>query len=148
MKKLLIVLLLIIVTVFLGQKFFNLNPLPKKGITQTNPQPIIKTGQVITTTVSRPVIGIHYRVIDEQMAVQNNIVEGFYITQVIGGSPAEKAGLQEEDIITEIDGNQITSDNSQFLTDLIAGKTSGETVNLKVWKNNEVKDIIITLDIN
>ena len=108
MKKLLLVLLGLIVVFIIVQKAGLLNYF------SNNNQPVVKEQLTIAPTgdispvISRFLLGIRYRMIDKQTADQNNLVEGAYITQIIKESPAEKADLQEEDIITEVDGNKIT----------------------------------------
>ncbi len=94
----------------------------------------------------RPYIGVRYKFIDKQTAILNELVEGAYVVQVILGSPAEKAGIQEEDIIIEFDGKKIGGSDEQTLTKLIAEKKAGERVTLKIWRNKEIKNISVTLE--
>jgi len=94
----------------------------------------------------RPYIGVRYKLIDKQTAVLNELVEGAYVVQVVQGSPAEKSGLQEEDIIIEFDGKKIGGSDEQTLAKLIAGKKPGERVSLKIWRNKEFKNIFVTLE--
>jgi len=63
---------------------------------------------------------------------------------VIPGSPADKAGLEEYDIILELDGQKIDEDHS--LASLIRTKTVGDTVMLKVLHDGEEKDVTVTLE--
>lgn len=94
----------------------------------------------------RPYIGVSYKMIDKQTAVLNELVEGAYVVRVIIGSPAEKAGIMEEDIIIEFDGKKVSGNDEQTLTKLISGKKPGERVSLKIWRNNEIKNISATLE--
>ena len=55
----------------------------------------------------RPYIGVRYKIIDKQTAILNELVEGAYIIEVIEDSPAYKAGIQEEDVIIEFDGQKV-----------------------------------------
>lgn len=87
--------------------------------------------------IERPFLGIRYKMIDQQTAILNDLPEGAYIVQVIENSPAEKAGLQEEDIIIEFDGKKVKGDD-QALQKLISQKKVGERVNLKIWRNGEI----------
>lgn len=93
-----------------------------------------------------PYIGIRYKMIDKQTAILNEVVEGAYVVHVVQGSPAEKSGIQEEDIITEFDGKKISGSDEQTLTKLISEKKPGERVTLKIWRNKEVKEISVTLE--
>jgi len=94
----------------------------------------------------RPYIGVRYKFIDKQTAILNELVEGAYVVQVILGSPAEKAGIQEEDIIIEFDGKKIGGSDEQTLAKFIAEKKPGERVTLKIWRNKEIKNISVTLE--
>ena len=93
----------------------------------------------------RPYIGIRYKMIDKQTAILNDVVEGAYVVAVIENSPAQKAGIQEEDIITEIDGQKIKGDDDQNLAKIILQKRVGDKTTLKIWRNNQIieKTIII-----
>lgn len=62
------------------------------------------------------------------------------------GSAAEKAGLQRDDIILELDGKKITSDNS--LAKIILDYKPGDEVELKILKNEQEKIIKIILGEN
>jgi len=84
--------------------------------------------------------------VDKQTAILNEVVEGAYVVQVIDGSPAQKAGLQEEDIITEFDGTKIQGNDDQTLTKLIMEKKIGQTITIKVWRNKEVKTFTLILE--
>jgi len=63
---------------------------------------------------------------------------------VFSGSPAEKAGLKEGDMVLEFDGTIINQENT--LANLIIARRVGDTVNLKILRDNEELEISITLD--
>jgi len=94
----------------------------------------------------RPYIGVKYKMIDKQSAVLNELVEGAYITNVISGSPAEKAGLQEEDIIIEFDKNKIKGTDEQALGKMILSKKIGDKVTIKIWRNKQILEKTLTLE--
>ncbi len=93
----------------------------------------------------RPYIGVRYQMIDRQTALLNKAVEGAYLIEVLSDSPAAKAGLQDEDIITEFDGKKISGDDDQGLAKLILEKKVGETVVVKAWRNDEIMAFSLTL---
>ncbi len=93
----------------------------------------------------RPYIGVRYQMIDRQTALLNKAVEGAYLIEVLSDSPAAKAGLQDEDIITEFDGKKISGDDDQGLAKLILEKKAGETVVVKAWRNDEIMTFSLTL---
>jgi S1-C subfamily serine protease len=93
----------------------------------------------------RPYIGVRYQMVDRENAILNEVVEGAYIIEVIKGSPAEKAGLEEEDIITEFDGKRVNGGDEQGLAKMILEKKSDQTISIKVWRNKEIKTFTLTL---
>ena len=94
--------------------------------------------------VKRPYIGISGRDINEQLASAYNLVEGVYILSINEFSPAEKSGLKIGDIVTEINGKKITTNFE--LNDLKNSYSIGDTITIKIYRNNEYKDIILTLE--
>ena len=87
----------------------------------------------------RPYVGVRYKMVDKQTAILNDVVEGAYVTEVLEGSPAQKAGLETEDIITEFDGNKVKGDNDQTLAKMILQKKVEDSVPIKYWRNKEIK---------
>ena len=94
----------------------------------------------------RPYIGVRYKTIDKQTAILNDVVEGAYVVTVMENSPAQKAGIQEEDIITEIDGQKIKGDDDQSLAKIILQKRVGEKVTLKIWRNKQIFEKTLTIE--
>lgn len=93
---------------------------------------------------SKPFLGVQYQMIGKQSAVLNNVPQGAYVVEVVEGSPAEKSGIQVDDIIIEIDGERV-SDTEDGLASIISKKKSGSTVSIKIWRNSEEKTLQVTL---
>ena len=146
MRKFLLALLGVAFIFLVGQKIGFLNYFKTDSRTLKNNQPTNTPFIEISEKLNRPIIGIHYRMIDKQTAIQNKLVEGAYVTQVIKGSPAEKSNLQEEDIITEINGQTVSGLDEQSLYNLIIALKPGAQINLKVWRNGEIRSIVVILD--
>ena len=92
-----------------------------------------------------PYLGIRYLLITEEIKNKFNLPfdYGAYVYSddpqkpaVIPNSPAEKAGLKPKDIILEVDNQKITPQNT--LAQIITNKNTGETINLKVYRNGEI----------
>lgn len=96
-------------------------------------------------TVQRGVLGIGIRNLDGNLAREKDIdlYEGVYVDSVFADSGAEIAGIQEGDVIVEVNGNDVKS--SPELMGLIARKRPGDEVSLKVYRNGKMKDIDVTL---
>lgn len=103
--------------------------------------------------VIRPYLGVRYILIDKQFQQLNalSVDYGALIRRgdqaeqlaVIPGGPADKAGLEENDIILEINDQKINEDNS--LVRVLAKYYPGDTVKAKILKDGEEKNITITL---
>ncbi len=96
----------------------------------------------------RPYIGVRYRMIDTETAVLNDLVQGAYVIEVLDGSPAATAGVQEEDIIMEFDGKKVEGGDDQGLAKLILEKNIGDTIALRIWRNGEVISLNLTVQSN
>jgi S1-C subfamily serine protease len=95
--------------------------------------------------ISHPYIGILGQTISPSIATQYNlpVEEGAYVTGVVPGSPAEKAGMATGDIITGIDGKPVTS-----MDDVIAsvrGKQVGEQISVDYFSGGSKKTAELTL---
>lgn len=96
-----------------------------------------------TGQFNRPYLGVRYQMIPRQTAILNDIPEGAYLAEVVEGSPADKAGLQAEDIITKFDGNKLTDDND--LAKSISKKKVGDSITLTVWRDEKEMEINVAL---
>jgi putative serine protease PepD len=68
---------------------------------------------------------------------------GAEISEVQSGSPASSAGLQPHDVVTAIDGKQISS-TQQFI-ETVDGYAPGQTITLTVKRGGDTKTIKLTL---
>lgn len=122
--------------------------IPSNQIKKTIDQ-VQKTGKI-----SLPYLGVRYIPIDGSLQKENNlafdygalVLRGEKMTDlaVIPGSPADKAGIVENDIILEINGTKIDADNN--LADIIARYNAGDSVILKIWHKGDTKDLRVKLD--
>lgn len=101
-----------------------------------------------------PFLGVRYVIINKTLAEKNNlpvdygalILRGEDPTElaITPGSAADKAGLQENDIILEFDGVKIDAANS--LGKLISQKQVGDLVTLKILRKGAELSLPVTLD--
>lgn len=107
-----------------------------------------ETGKIV-----RPFMGIRYTMITAEVQKANDLsvdygailVRGDRTSDlaVIPGSPADKAGLEENDILLEIDGTRISEDNS--ITSILSEYRPGDVISLKIQHDGEEKTVELTL---
>ena len=103
--------------------------------------------------VRRPFLGVRYMIVTPQIRETNKlpvdygalIVRGETREElaVVPGSPADQAGLKENDIILELDGKKISIEAQ--LADLLRSYNPGDRVVLKILSRGEEKIVPITL---
>ncbi len=108
-----------------------------------------KTGRII-----RPWLGVRYFMIDEDTSKRDGlpVSSGALISRgasprdpaVVAGSPADKAGIKENDIIIEIAGKTLSDDRS--LATALSRFAPGDEVQVKVLRQGEEKTLTLKLD--
>ncbi len=103
--------------------------------------------------IVRPYLGIRYVMITEELKNANKlpfeygalVARGETQDQlaVLPGSPADKAGIVENDIILEVDGQKIDNDHS--LVSLVKNKKVGDELKLKIYHKGEEKTVSVKL---
>lgn len=93
----------------------------------------------------RPYLGVRYQMIDRRTAIANGLAEGAYVISVVPDSPADTAGIQEEDVIMRIDGARVVSSDDQSITRILLEKQVGQRIQVTIWREGEEKNISIVL---
>jgi len=96
--------------------------------------------------VTRAFMGVNgLTTVDSIVAAQNNLGtdSGVMIGGVVSGSPADKAGLKAKDVITAVDGTDITT-NGQ-LVQLIQAKSPGTQVKITFYRGTSKSTVTVTL---
>ncbi|HSW96846.1 MAG TPA: trypsin-like peptidase domain-containing protein [Candidatus Saccharimonadales bacterium] len=93
---------------------------------------------------TRPYLGVAYKIISRDSALLNDVPQGAYIQQVVSGSPAEKAGIQQGDIMTKVDGQQITQQSD--VASIISKKKVNDTISITIWRDGKTRDMQVTLE--
>ncbi len=102
---------------------------------------LIETGSVV-----RPGIGFTYSPISESDAELWQVPRGILIAEVLAGSPAQEAGLKVNDIITSLDGVDLTTTDD---VPLFNDKNIGDTVSAVVWRDGAEYNVTFTIsDLN
>jgi len=102
-------------------------------------------------SIQKPYLGVRYISLTPEIAKQLNISTstGAYVhgdtgqSGVIAGSPAAKAGIRDGDVITRINGQQITADSG--LATKLAQFNPGDKVDLTVIRGSQEQTISVTL---
>lgn len=91
-------------------------------------------------------LGVEFLTLDEQVAQERNLqeTEGALVTQVISDSPADQAGLKQNDVITAVNGDKL--DAERTLRDRLSAYEAGDTVTLDVKRGSESLQLEVTLE--
>ena len=97
-------------------------------------------------TIQRAWLGVSIYTINDQFKQMYNVnTDGVLITKIEQNSAAEKAGLQETDIITKADGKEITT--STELSDVIEAHQPGDKVDLTIVRDGyKEMNVTVTLE--
>jgi S1-C subfamily serine protease len=93
---------------------------------------------------AKPYLGVEYQMINRMDALLNHVPQGALVANVISDSPADKAGVKVEDIITKMDGEELNDANGG-LSGVISKKKAGDKVELEIWRNGETIKLSLTL---
>ncbi|MEA4913926.1 MAG: trypsin-like peptidase domain-containing protein [Christensenella sp.] len=93
--------------------------------------------------IERPGIGVTVSTIDEAMAQELNVPAGALVESVVKNKPADQAGVLAGDIITEANGETITT--HQQLVNIVLGCMIGDELKLKVYRDSEYLELTIVI---
>lgn len=102
--------------------------------------------------ISIPFLGVRYILNSKEIQEKNNLPFDYGVIirtdsasefAVIPGSPADIAGIAENDIILEINGKKITADYQ--LADAISQYNPGDEIAIKIWHKGETKEMKVKL---
>ncbi len=107
-----------------------------------------------TGTIVRPYLGVRYLQITPEFQKRNQLSVDYGVLvsrgeqatdlAVIPSSPADKAGIVENDIILEVDGKKLNRETD--LAKYVGQKQIGETITLKLLHKGEETTVIVTLE--
>jgi len=99
--------------------------------------------------IVRPFLGVRYVLLNEEIAKANNITDidyGALIVRgdtktdlaIVPGSPADKAGLVENDIILEVNGEKVTQEHG--LARILSAYHPDDTITLRVYHKGDIEE--------
>ena len=104
--------------------------------------------------IVRPWLGVRYVAITKELAAKNGLDVDYGALVIRGdqqdelavmpGSPADKSGLEENDIILEVDGKRLQEDAP--LARIVGSKQPGEKIELKILRKGQEKKLVVTLE--
>ncbi len=103
--------------------------------------------------ITRPWIGVYYQQITKQLAAEKDLPsdEGVLIgtannaPAVFPGSPADKAGLKDGDVVVAVDGQKLDRDHD--LSTLVLPHLPGDVITLRVLRGNSTQEVKVTLGV-
>jgi serine protease Do len=102
---------------------------------------IIEKGKVV-----RGWLGVYIQDINPELAnaLKLNTTKGVIVSKVSKDSPAEKAGIKEEDVILKFNGKPL--ENSVELSTWVAGTSPGSEVSLTILRDGKEKAVSVKLE--
>ena len=106
----------------------------------------VKDDLIVKGYVVRSFLGIYMQDINEDIyeAMELESMQGTIIGEVVPGSPADKAGLEESDIIVGFENQKIN--NGSELKNLISNSIPGSKIKLKILRSGKNEDIYVVLE--
>ncbi len=99
----------------------------------------LKEGKIV-----RPFLGVEYSIVTKELADLRKLPVGAFVSRVVPGSPAQKAGITRGDIIVTFEETPVDSENSLF--ELIRKKKVGDKVELVVDRSGKKVTIQAVLE--
>ena len=93
-------------------------------------------------SIPRAGIGITYKMISDVDAKLWEMPRGALVADVTAGGPADQAGIQQNDVIMEIDGVDLTGGANM---PVLSEKAVGETISATVWREGKEYSVELTL---
>jgi serine protease Do len=110
---------------------------------------VIKTGQIV-----RPYLGVRYMPVNQVLQQQDNLSVSYGALvlhgttmgdlAVLPGSPADKAGIQENDILLEVNGTRI--DDKNPLPNILQHFSVGDTITIKLQRKGAEQTVTVKLE--
>ena len=85
--------------------------------------------------VERAYLGVRTQALDSELSAMFKVAQGALINEVNAGSPAEKAGIKNGDVITKVDGTEIKDD--RYLQLLISRLMPGTEVKITYLRDDK-----------
>lgn len=93
----------------------------------------------------RPFLGVTMQELTEEVkeGLGVDVKQGVLISDVIEGSPAEEAGIEEGDVVVEFAGKKV--DSPSALQDLVLEQEEGDEVTIKLVRDGKTRTVKVTI---
>jgi serine protease Do len=97
-------------------------------------------------SVTRGFLGVTIQNVDEDLAKDLRLPshEGALVSSVSPGSPAEKAGIKDEDFLVSVNGKAVANVNE--LRNTVAALEPGKTVTVELYRDGKKQKVEVKLD--
>jgi C-terminal processing protease CtpA/Prc len=105
---------------------------------------VVKKVEVVPES-GRPFLGINMQELDASIlkGLDPSVKKGVLVTQVVEGSPADKAGIKSGDIVLSFGRKEVGSPAE--LKDVVADSRVGDTVGVKLVRDGESRTVKVTI---
>ncbi|MFZ1354448.1 MAG: S1C family serine protease, partial [Enterococcus aquimarinus] len=106
-------------------------------------------GEVIRPALGVTMIDLSSISVQQQreiLSLPESVTSGVVIRSIAGATPAEKAGLQQYDVVTKIDGEEISS--SQDLRALLYQKKVGDSMEITFYRGDSEQSVTVELTVD
>ncbi|MEC5399113.1 DegQ family serine endoprotease [Uliginosibacterium sp. H1] len=95
--------------------------------------------------VQRGKLGVGFQPLDKDLAEALGLdkPQGALVREVESGGPADKAGVQQGDVIQQVDGTRV--EDAGDLPRAIGERRPGDTVKLRIWRDKKARDVSVKL---
>ncbi len=92
--------------------------------------------------ITKPYVGISVLTVSDSV-ISYGLPAGASIQEIVENAPADKAGLEVNDIITSVDGTEVTT--SDEVVDIIGDTNPGDVVIFTIYRSGSYMDIEVTI---
>ncbi|MDP2931489.1 MAG: trypsin-like peptidase domain-containing protein, partial [Chloroflexota bacterium] len=93
----------------------------------------------------RPWLGVTLSTVNQFLQLRYNLAvdKGAFVSEVAAGSPADKAGLKQADVIVGVNGKEVAS--AEDLIQIVRSSQIGQQIEIKFWRGDSQKTTSATL---
>ena len=92
---------------------------------------------------AKPYIGVSVQDVTEAESQKYGLPAGAVVVKVVSGAPADQAGLKGNDVITAINGTEISGVND--LKRVLSRSQVGDQLTLTVWRQYKTLTLTVTV---